>query len=101
MSELVYDSLYDVFGLSQKLTCSEAPGTTEWARRALVMETGLLTPNRPPINEDWQRFKWADQMGLFAWALSRLSDTDNLPFVLHYWDWHAKNAIVNDRGQLR
>jgi hypothetical protein len=65
------------------------------------MDTRLLYANRPTRYEDWQGFKWADQMALFAWALAQVSDTDGLPFVLHYWDWHAENAIVNDRDDLR
>jgi hypothetical protein len=101
VSELIYDGSHDILGVTPKLTRSGSPTSAEWGRRALVMDTRLLETNCPASYEDWQRFKWADQMGLFAWALAQLSDTDSLPFVLHYWDWHPKNAIVNDRDELR
>ena len=101
MSELIYDPLHDILGLPQKLNRSGSPTTAEWGRRALVIDTRLLNANSPSSYDDWQRFKWADQMALFAWALAQVSDTDSLPFVLHYWDWHADNAIVNERDELR
>jgi len=66
------------------------------------VDSPLLEPNHPPKYDDWHRkFNWLDQMSLFTWGVSKLSDTDNLPFVLHYWDWHPKNTIINDREQLR
>jgi len=95
VSELIYDPAYKKLGLSKSL------GTKEWGRRTLTAITSMLDPNHPSEYDDWHDFKWLDQMSLFTWAISKLSETDNLPFVLNYWDFHPKNAIVNDRLELR
>jgi len=100
VSRLIFDPLYDLGIVKQRLIYGGSSITKEWARRRLIHSSLLLDPNNLDDWDDIKPFTWVDQMALIIWALSKITETEDLPFVLHYWDLRPYNIIHNSRQKF-
>jgi hypothetical protein len=69
---------------------------TTWARRQFVAHN-LLNREFYPLHTP---FDGLDMMILLSWLLRKLSDSDNQPFVLHYYDLRPPNIILDKDGNF-
>src|SRR5271170_5329513 len=76
----IYDPLYDWGVMSQNLGYGGIPIARRWARRTLIWANLLLDLNHLQPRDQ-------AQLGVMVWASSKIAETEELPFVLHYyWD---------------
>jgi hypothetical protein len=73
----------------------KAINTTAWAKELfLAQRLGSPEPSFKP-------FDGLDEILLLLWTNTKLLDSDNQPFVLHYWDMSMLNILIDEDNNLR
>ena len=97
----IYDPLYDWGVMSQNLSFGGIPIASGLAGRSYGQNL-LLDLNHLEPWDQVKPFTWVDQLGVMVWALSKIAETEELPFVLHYyWDLRPYNVMINNRQEIR
>ena len=73
----------------------EAMNATTWARRQFTTWHLLYRGFEPLVKP----FDGLDKMILLSWVMQKL--TESQPFVLHYWDLHGGNIIIDEQDNLK
>ena len=95
----IYDPLYDWGVMSQNLSFGGIPIASGLAGRSYGQNL-LLDLNHLEPWDQVKPFTWVDQLGVMVWALSKIAETEELPFVLHY-DLRPYNVMINNRQEIR
>ena len=101
MPELIYDPLYHTGRVNESLRYGVSPITREWDCRIPIRATPLLCPNDLDPWNEVRPFSWLDKIAVMVWVLKKITETEDLPFVLHYWDLPQHNVIIDSEEKLK
>ena len=79
----------------RNLTALEAMNAMTWARRQFANWYLSSSGDEPPV----EPFDGLDKMLILSWACRKF--TNDQPFVLHYWDLHMNNILIDEENNLK